>query len=208
MIYLNKADVSKFFIVLFHLVGLVGFLNLRLNSLFLTLVPFHLLLMFVLLMINQAAWNSNFLFSVALIFTLGILVEIVGVATGIIFGNYSYGQTLGIKIINAPIMIGVNWAILIIAIGAVLKQFKQFNKNLKCIVGAFILTLMDVLIEPVAIKFDYWHWQNNSIPFQNYVGWFIVSFLFLRAYHQIDFNKDNKVAVLLLITQILFFIVC
>jgi len=207
MIYLSKTNVSKFFIVLFHLVGLAGFLNPKLTPLFLTLVPFHLLLMFVLLMINQLAWKRNFWVSVSLIFTLGILVEIVGVVTGLIFGNYTYGETLGSKIFNVPIMIGVNWAILIIAIGAVLDQFKHFNSNLKSITGAFILTLIDVLIEPVAIKFDYWHWQNNSIPFQNYAGWFIVSFIFLRAYHQIDFNKTNKVAGLLLITQVVFFII-
>jgi bisanhydrobacterioruberin hydratase len=207
MSYLNKVNAAKFFIVLFHLVGLTGFLSPNLSKLFLIFVPFHLLLMLILLLINQKKFTKNFWFAVVFIFFAGIFVEIIGVATGMIFGIYTYGETLGYKIINVPIIIGVNWLILIVAIGAVLTKFMQLNNNFKSVFGALILTLMDVLIEPVAIKYDYWHWQNNLIPFQNYVGWFIVSFLFLKVYHQIDFNKSNKVAGLLLITQALFFII-
>lgn len=207
MSYLSKANVSKFFIVLFHLVGLIGFLNPKLSTLFLTFVPFHLLLMLILLLINQKEFTKNFWFVAAFIFFAGIFVEIVGVATGMIFGIYAYGETLGYKIINVPIIIGVNWLILIVAIGAVLEKITQLNNNLKSVFGAIILTLMDVLIEPVAIKYDYWHWQNNLVPFQNYFGWFLISFLFLKFYHQIAFDKTNKVAGLLLITQALFFII-
>lgn len=205
--YLSKANISRFFIVLFHIVGLVGFLNPNLNKLFLTFVPFHLLLMLILLVINQAAWGKNFWQFISLIFVLGVLIEIIGVSTGMIFGHYTYGQTLGIKIANVPLIIGVNWLILILAVGAILEKFKRLNSLQKAIIGAVFLTLLDVLIEPVAIKFDYWHWQNNVIPFQNYFGWFLVSFLFLKMCDQIDFNKSNKVAGLLLITQLMFFII-
>ena len=67
--------------------------------------------------------------------------------------------------------------------------------------------MIDVLIEPVAVKFDYWSWQDQIIPLQNFVAWYIISFLMLRAYYELEFRKTNNVAGTLLICQIVFFIV-
>ncbi|MBK7882949.1 MAG: carotenoid biosynthesis protein [Chitinophagaceae bacterium] len=44
---------------------------------------------------------------------IGIAVEIIGVKTGFLFGNYSYGIVLGPKIQSVPILIGINWFIII-----------------------------------------------------------------------------------------------
>jgi bisanhydrobacterioruberin hydratase len=207
MRYLDKSGLSKIFIIIFHLVGLIGFLLPNYHDFFLSFVPFHLLLMAGILIANQKEYNKNFWMCTVAIILAGITVEIIGVATGAIFGNYTYGQTLGFKVADVPLLIGVNWFIIVFCVGAVLKKYFKHQRNLKSLIGAFILVMMDVLIEPVAIKFDYWSWQDSIIPLQNFVAWYIVSFLFLRAYYEIDFRKTNKVAGVLLISQTLFFII-
>lgn len=207
MRYLDKSGLSKIFIIIFHLVGLIGFLLPKYHDFFLSFVPFHLLLMAGILIANQKEYSKNFWMCTVAIILAGITVEIIGVATGAIFGNYTYGQTLGFKVADVPLLIGINWFIIVFCVGAVLKKYFKHQRNLKSIIGAFILVIIDVLIEPVAIKFDYWSWQDSIIPLQNFVAWYIVSFLFLRAYYEIDFRKTNKVAGTLLICQTLFFIV-
>jgi putative membrane protein len=207
MRYLDKSSLSKIFIVIFHLVGVIGFLLPDYHDFFLSFVPYHLLLMAGILIANQKEFNKNFWMGTGAIILTGIMVEIVGVATGAIFGKYTYGQTLGFKVAEVPLIIGINWFILVFSVGAVLKKYFKHLRNLKSLFGAFVLLLMDVLIEPVAIKFDYWSWQDQIVPLQNFVAWFIISFFMLRAYYELDFRKTNKVAGILLICQIVFFII-
>lgn len=54
---LNRNLICSFIIVLFHLVGLYGFLAPGFENLFIKLVPFHLLLMLVLMIIT--AWDKS-----------------------------------------------------------------------------------------------------------------------------------------------------
>ncbi|MDA9555303.1 carotenoid biosynthesis protein [Pelobium sp.] len=207
MRYLDKTGLSKIFIVVFHIVGLIGFVGLDYKDFFLSFVPFHLLLMGGILIANQKEFTQKFWVGALAIIIAGITVEIVGVATGSIFGNYTYGNTLGYKLADVPLIIGINWFILVFSVGSILKKYFKHQRNLKSLIGAFILVLIDVLIEPVAIKYDYWSWQDGIVPLQNFVAWFIVSFVMLRAYYEFDFRKTNKVAATLLICQTLFFIV-
>ena len=70
---------------------------------------------------------------------------------------------------------------------------------------ARICTLLDVLIEPVAIKLDYWSWENNVIPLQNYVMWFIVSFVIQLIITKSKIDINFKSSFLILGLQVIFF---
>ncbi|MEO5910156.1 MAG: carotenoid biosynthesis protein [Pelobium sp.] len=207
MRYLDKSGLSKIFIVIFHVVGLVGFILLEYQEFFLSFVPFHLLLMGAILLANQKEFTTQLWKGVAVITIGGFVIELIGVSTGKIFGVYSYGATLGYKLFDIPLIIGVNWFILVFSVGSVLKKYFKHQRNLKSLIGAAILVGIDILIEPIAIKFDYWAWKDGIVPLQNFVAWFIVSFVMLRVYYEIDFTKTNKVALLLLTSQVIFFIV-
>ncbi len=203
MIY--KKITYAIFIVLFHGVGLYGFLTPSLNSLFIQLVPFHLMLMLVLLILSQPDKNQNYWIFMSAVSLLGFGIEVLGVSTGAIFGTYQYGRTLGFKFAGVPLLIGANWAILIFCTGVLIKKWNIKSNVYACLTGAFILVLTDVLIEPVAIKYDYWDWANSAIPVKNYVAWFIVSYIFLRLFFTMEFKKSNDIAIVLLFSQIIFF---
>jgi putative membrane protein len=67
------------------------------------------------------------------------------------------------------------------------------------------MTLLDVLIEPVAIESDFWHWTNGSIPLYNYISWFFVALPIIYAYFKLNLAETNKVFNALFILMILFF---
>jgi putative membrane protein len=77
---------------------------------------------------------------------------------------------------------------------------------IKSALAATLLVVLDTCIEPVAIRFDYWHWASATIPLQNYVAWFLFSFgCFYLFYHR-KIAPKNPVTLVLLLAQFLFFI--
>lgn len=204
---LNKTIICTIFIVMFHLVGLYGFLNSDLEQLFIALVPFHLLLMLSLLVISTNDFSVNIRIFALIVYLAGFFIEVIGVNTGLIFGSYTYGEALGFKLFSTPLLIGVNWLILVYCTGVFLEQFKIKSSFIFSLVGALILLSLDFLIEPIAIRFDYWSWAGGKIPLQNYLGWYLFSFLLFWIFRGLDFQKQNKAAIVLLFAQAGFFLV-
>ncbi|MBB6108109.1 putative membrane protein [Mucilaginibacter lappiensis] len=205
MIATRSQRVSIIIIILFHVVGLIGCSLPATDVLFLKLVPWHLLLMTVVIMYNHNQLESRFFLFVLLVFIIGFTAELIGVHTGWLFGNYAYGETLGIQLFRIPLMIGVNWFLLIYSTGVLLQRSRIKNSIVRILAGAAIMLLLDVLIEPIAIHFDYWHWTNNHIPIKNYVCWFGLSAVLLFIFDQFKFKPQSIVAPVLLITQFVFF---
>ncbi|MDB5146506.1 MAG: putative rane protein [Mucilaginibacter sp.] len=203
----TKNRICTTVILLFHLVGLIGFIVPSLTVLFIALVPWHLLLMLVVIIYSYDTLDGRFILFALITFLIGFIAEYIGVHTGWIFGHYRYGQTLGIKLFEIPLMIGVNWFLLIYAAGVTLQRSRLKNKLVRILSGAMILTLLDILIEPIAIHFDYWHWLNAGIPFKNYVCWFVLSALLLFIFEQFKFKRQSIVSPALLIAQFVFFAV-
>lgn len=202
----SKSYLSRIFIILFHIVGFVGFYFTETRVFFISLVPFHLLLMAGILFANYVTINKKTIYATLIIVFAGYLIEVIGVRTGQIFGQYFYGETLGKKILSVPLVIGVNWFIVVFSLGGILRSIFKRNKVIRTLIGAALLVGLDYLIEPVAIEYDYWYWQNNTIPQQNYIGWFLVSVVMMAFYNYYDFKKTNPVAKTLFLSQLMFFV--
>ncbi len=204
---LKVKKIAVAVIVVFHLVGLLGFLIPAAQPYFIKLVPFHLLLMFAIIVFAYNANVKRLLLFVCGVFLCGFLVEVLGVSTGKIFGSYYYGNTLGYKIAAVPLLMGVNWVILIFSVGQMLKSMKIRNSILASLIGAVILVGFDFFLEPVAMKFDYWHWDWHQIPVQNYVAWFIVSVILLKFYYALDLKQQKYIGTAMFASQLIFFVV-
>jgi len=190
-------------LVIVHAVGIAGMLS-PWAAWFRMLTPVNLLLSLCLVLINHRPWTRGQITALALAFLVGLAVEMVGVATGVIFGEYSYGRTLGFKLFEVPLVIGVNWAMLVFCTGALVARLET-ALLLKAALSAAVMTGLDALIEPVAIQLDFWSWAGHEIPLQNYLAWFVVAFVLLLVFHH-QFNKvRNPVAVALLVIQAVFF---
>lgn len=218
----SKQQIAIAIAILFHSVGLAGILVFK-SDWVIQSTSFNLLLSMALLFWTQEDRNVFFwLFTLATMLT-GIAVEIIGVNTGLLFGNYSYGEILGPKWKAVPLIIGVNWFIVIfcsgIAITTLLQKITKPIDNtaaepspvIKAISvitdGATLAVAFDWLIEPVAIKLGFWKWEGNEVPLYNYVCWFVISLLLMSLFRISPFQKQNKFAIPLLLIQAMFFLI-
>lgn len=192
-------------VIIFHAVGLIGFIIPLLQPIFLKLVPWHLMFMFIVIFLSHRELSRKFLFYILTIFILGYAAEWTGVNRHLLFGNYTYGKTLGIKPSGVPLIISINWFLLTYSAG-VLMQRIRIKVLVKIILGAALLVLLDLLIEPVAIHFDYWHWADSAVPMMNYICWFAVGCIMLTMFEIFRFKKQNTVAIVFLVVQFVFFL--
>lgn len=189
---------------LMYLAGLIG-LNLPATaSLFQVLTPFNLITSLILLLLFHTDWRPTFGLYCLIAFGLGFLAEVLGVHTGLLFGDYSYGTVLGWKVAEVPLTIGTNWLMLSYLCGSVIDRLR-LGTLAKVLLAAGLMTLLDFLIEPVAIQLGFWSWHSASIPLTNYLGWFGVSSVVFAAFYLLPFQKRNDLAPLLLLLQFLFF---
>jgi putative membrane protein len=205
-------------VILMYIAGTIGLILPSTQSYFKLLSPLNLWISLILLLLFHQEFSIRFILISIIIFLTGFWVEVAGVHTGLIFGKYWYGQTLGTQVFNVPLVIGANWLLLIYCSSIVtqliitrLKNVLPINTILsstffKAFLSASLMVLLDFLIEPVAIRLDFWHWQNEQIPFQNFQAWFLIAFILAFIFFKGKFLKTNPLASLLFLLQFLFFI--
>ncbi len=204
MVKVSIINLSIFVIWLFHLTGVVGILYFD-SKWFLSATPINLLISFLLLII--VCWQTpRFLYILVLSFLIGFFSEYLGANHGLIFGNYSYGNSLGIKFQGVPILIAANWSIVSICSASISNKFSN-NFWLKILIGIALALILDLLIEPVAPILDFWSFDNNVAPLQNYFGWFIVSLPIHFFYHYWKIEINSYFTHHLFILQLVFFMI-
>ena len=196
---------ATIFLAITHGAGVIGLLS-PVRSLFQLATPFHLLLTVSVLLCFHRDWRSSFWWFVGLVMLIGYWIEVLGVRTSLIFGSYAYDTTLGLKVLEVPLMIAVNWLLLTYLCGTVVHRL-PFKVPGKMLIAAVLMVTVDYLIEPVAIKYDFWHWKTLHPPLHNYLGWLFTALLVQGFFFTISFKKDNPLALPLLIIQVLFFLV-
>ncbi len=200
----SRVDYAKAFLIIFYLVGLIGFSMSITFPLFEKLVPLNILISAVLLFSFQKSVDAKTILVFVLIFAIGIFVEILGTNTGILFGEYKYGQSLGVKVFETPLLIGLNWLILCYCFYASFPKFR--NKWYFVFLASLLMVGFDFVLEPVAMKIDMWNWAGGVVPLKNYLDWYLVSVVIFFLMWWIKPKIENGLASTLIIIQILFFV--
>ena len=198
-----RVTLGKVIILLLHGVGLVGLSLPETREYFQMLTPVQLLTTLILVLFYHRGWNDAFPIFAAAAFWIGFGAELVGIHTGYLFGDYVYGEVLGPKLWEVPIVIGVNWFILAYLTGSVFHRVP--NDYYAAFLGASAMTALDYILEPVAVNLEFWAWKWEQIPVENYVAWFGVSFIIHLIWRKANFEKENPIAIFLLLTWIIFF---
>ncbi len=198
----SRTKYNLIVLIIFHVVGLILFAT----------DPNASRLSYVTLLISGAALiidegiNLRKTAVLASIFILGYSAELIGIKTGLLFGEYSYDTALGFKLLDVPLIIGLNWVIIVAASSSIVKYFIKKPLILQALLAAALCTLLDFIIEPVAISYNFWTWTDGTIPFYNYLCWFGFSFLFSAMY--LYRNKGiNKTGIIIYIIWTIFFII-
>ncbi|WP_339839399.1 carotenoid biosynthesis protein [uncultured Flavobacterium sp.] len=191
-----------YFLILVYVSGSIGFI---VNpSFFSPFTPYTLLLTCFVFLIHSPGVDKKFLVAFFSIAFLGFIIEVIGVKTGLIFGKYYYGDGLGFKVLEVPLIISINWAILICA-GIRIVSGIFANKITSLLVAALLVTLIDLIIEQVAPKLDFWYFEEGLPGLHNYLGWIGVAFFTSYFFYPTIIKGNRSVSLIILILQIIFF---
>ncbi len=193
------------FLSIFYLVGAVGMSLEEYKEQFIALSAFHLSLNLAVLLLSKKSHTSKFYLLALAVLILGMVVETIGTKTALLFGSYTYGNTLGLKIFGVPLIIGVNWLVLVIGCSSWVKNLKT-SIWVKTLLAAALMTALDFLIEPIAVEFNYWTWTEGEIPLFNYLCWFALSLPMHFAMLKWDLLENSKVPKAIVVMMFLFFI--
>jgi uncharacterized membrane protein len=140
---------------------------------------------------------------------LSLWIEAIGTATGWPFGHYTYGETIGWKIMDVPITISFAWI-------AVLTTVILFSTSRPRWLRAFEVGIwamcFDLILDPAAVVEGFWQWHAVTvtgdrslleilwssaafygIPFSNFVSWFGVAFVLSWFYPVQDTSWQMKI---------------
>lgn len=208
---MNKAFSEKdwFFIrniIVFYVVGIIGFSIKYTYSIFIHLTPVVLLMSLALLFYydRNNITTKKILFYV-FIYISSLFIEMYGVNTGILFGDYTYGKGLGIKIVETPILIGINWVLMIYITSSIFTKLKP-NFISQVIIPSSLMIGYDIIMERAAPKIDMWSWAGDIIPLQNFLMWGGLAILFHSIRYILKIEIKNKMATPIFIAQVLLFI--
>lgn len=204
-IIISNKEIVFLYIIFF--VGIIGHLYDPLQNLMLLLTPATLLLTgLVVLFFSFKTSTNKFLLWAVLTYTVTFILEVIGVKTGLIFGEYNYGNTLGIKLFDVPLIIGFNWVFVIL--GSIsISRLMTSNLFLSASISAFIAFLFDLILEPVAVKLDYWSWSEGIIPLQNYLAWFVIALISALGFSYLKVKVISKISLHYLLVQFVFFVI-
>jgi putative membrane protein len=170
-----------------------------------------------ILFASHSRYDIRFIAYVVIVFAGGFAVQWIGVETGRVFGEFFYGNNVGYKVLDVPIVAGLTWLVLSYCSSITsVKIFSQpiFSKTsfvvkyaqiLIPLLASLLMVLVDVFIEQIAGTFDWYYWKNQQAPVQNYTAWFAFSFAFNFLFYKLDVDTDNKVAVWMYCLQLAFF---
>ena len=204
-VLLHKPNILIAVIVVFYTVGIVGMSLPDQRDYFASLSFLNLLLSFGIVLLARKIAIKRFIGFLVFCFSIGFVAELIGVHTGLLFGSYHYGENLGFKVFEVPLIIGLNWGILVVISASLVERF-HMSIYFKVLLATTLMVFLDFLMEPIANDLDFWHWRNDQIPLYNFVCWFAISLIL--QYFYFNFNKlaeSNRVFNVLYFVMVVFF---
>ncbi|PDH46146.1 MAG: carotene biosynthesis protein [Bacteroidetes bacterium MED-G21] len=188
---------------LFTISGILGIIS-SASAWFLALTPLHLTLNFLIVILCLKGNPYEVFKAISIPLILGFTSEVLGVNFDLIYGSYTYGENLGLKIFGVPIVICLNWCLLTIVSADVAKMIVQ-NKGLRILIGALLMMFLDMVIEVSAPRFDFWVFKDGIVPLQNYIAWFIVANIAHWWYQSFSIDTNSKISCHIMICMFVFF---
>jgi uncharacterized membrane protein len=143
----------------------------------------------------------------------GLLAESVGVRTGLPFGDYRYGSSLGPKVLDVPALVPLAWTMMAypclllgrrLASAATRRNRAGAGRgwlSAAVTIGAGALTLAswDLFLDPQMVAAGHWSWDDPTpalpgvpgVPLTNYAGWLLVATVVVGLLHLVLPRADQ-----------------
>ena len=116
----------------------------------------------------------------------GLLVEAIGVASGIPFGTYAYTGTLGPSVLDVPVVIGMAWTMMGYPAYVVGSRITS-SRRLRPVLAGAALAAWDLFLDPQMVDAGHWRWAGTSgpellgVPAVNFIGWFAAATIMMTV---------------------------
>ena len=148
-------------LMLLYMTALVGFTTEHQRAWYLFYVPFFLLLNALFLFLYHQKWNKAAVGYVCACLGLGFVVESLAVNTGLIFGEYRFGDSLGITVMGVPLVMAFYWFMLAYSAACLAAKLPPKNRLVRAIIGALLMAILAGIVQQVAAPLDFWHLAEN-----------------------------------------------
>jgi putative membrane protein len=131
----------------------------------------------------------------AIVFFVSNVFENLSIATGFPFGNYHYGESLGPRLFDVPLLIGpaylgmgyLSWTLARLLLGRTNGALTGASLVAVPIVASFLMVAWDLTFDPVASTVSgSWVWEQGGsyfgVPFGNFLGWFLTVWIFFTMF--------------------------
>jgi bisanhydrobacterioruberin hydratase len=111
----------------------------------------------------------------------GYVVETIGVATGLPYGLFYYGDSLGPKAFGlVPYLLPVSYVPLVLGAVAAARPAHP-RPAVWILASALLLVAVDAVLDPGAASLGFWIWPEGGVyygvPLSNFLGWMLSSVL-------------------------------
>jgi putative membrane protein len=202
----NRTQRTIFFLTCVYVVGIFGICAEVSRDQFLLLTPLNLLFTTGIYLWSNEGYTKQLLSASAIVALIGYFIEVAGVKTGVLFGSYYYGPTLGPHLLEVPPTMGANWVLLSLSSYGIFFSL-DLNKYLKMGLAAALMVGLDYFIEPVAMGLDFWQWEGGVVPFKNYVMWFVTAYIIQFILYKMLPSINQKTSLFVFSLQFVFFLI-
>ena len=115
---------------------------------------------------------------------VGFAADVLGVHTGVPFGDYRYSGMLGVQLAGVPLLAALAWAMLAWPAALVARRLATTTPA-RVLVGAWALASWDLFLDPKLVATGAWRWADPNphlpgepaVALTNYAGWLLVAAL-------------------------------
>jgi uncharacterized membrane protein len=121
-----------------------------------------------------------------LVVCTAVLVEAVGLATGFPYGEYSYGDVLGPRLLGVPFLVPLAWLMMAWPSRLLAARLAR-RPAVRVVVAAGVFAGWDVVLDPQLVQAGYWTWAHprpglpgiDTVPLTNLGGWLLAGLLLM-----------------------------
>ena len=110
-----------------------------------------------------------------------VAFEAVGLATGVPYGDYSYGPGLGPTVLGVPFLVPLAWLMMAWPSWVLADRLAGSRREARVATAACIFAGWDVVLDPQMVQAGYWTWAHprpglpgiDTVPLTNLGGWLL-----------------------------------
>lgn len=119
----------------------------------------------------------------------GLLMEAVGVATGVPFGSYSYADRLGPELLGVPVVVALAWTMMAWPCWVVAGRLTS-TPVARAAVAGWALAAWDLFLDPQLVAAGHWTWAHpepglpgtTGVPLTNHLGWLLTAVVLMAVF--------------------------